>query len=647
MKKLIRYFKIIILTSAFFISSENIYSQWIITSELPGIEGRPTLSVVDGSTAFVTGGQTVNVTYKTTNGGRDWIGLNTGAFGLFWSIWAKDANTVFAGANGTSGGADTIRLYKTTNGGINWSVIVSNFAETATFTSIKFSNSIPSFGIAVGGAPEGDFYIYKTRDGGNTWTGDIVTGYSGNNAGVGSLNVIDSLFYAIGSIIISPSIIITTDGGVTWNLRTLNVPSGGSNFTNGVAFKEDKLTGIAASSLPIIARTTDGGMHWVNIDVGNNVTAGAAVRMRWIEGTNTCYLNASESTDGGVLKSTNGGLNWTKMTTSGLRIYNIDTKRFGSKIYGYANSNVGGLFGGNQVLKAIDTVEGIPAPSDLSTQSVDSSFISLSWLDNSIEESGFYIERTPINDTSHWEVIDAVIQNVNQYSDYFITRNLKYYYRVKAYSGNIFSGYSNTDSAILGGDPVLIPPPPSKLTFLKRTPKAISMGWHDNSGNENGFIIFRKSEKDLFFKIIDSVNTDVVTYQEVGVSPILNYYYKVCSFNSSGISDFSNTLVVLKGKNPLWYMKTPQHSDDHILSGNYPNPFNPTTVIRYSLFENRFTTLKVYDILGKEILTLVNEKQNAGEYSVEWDAGNYPSGVYFYRLQTGEFIETRKMMLLK
>jgi len=647
MKKINLHLKVMLLISVLLISSKNIYSQWTITGDLPGIEGRPTVSVVDGSTAFVTGGQTVNATYKTTNGGRNWIQLNTGTFGIFWSIWAKDANTVFAGANGISSVGDTIRLYKTTDGGNSWTVIESNFAEIATFTGIKFSKSDPSFGIAVGGAPDADFYIYKTRDGGNTWTGTQVTGFSGFNSALNSLIVIDSLFYAHGTVGVSPAIIITTDGGVTWNLRDLNNPSPGFS-TSGIAFKEDKLTGIAGAGLPIISRTTDGGIHWVNIDVGNNITVGAAIRMRWIEGTNTCYLNASESPEGGVLKSTNGGLNWTPMTTSGLRVYNIDTKRFGSNIYGYANSNVGGLFGGSQVLKVTDTVEGIPAPSDLSALSVDSSFIRISWLDNSIDEDGFYIERTQINDTSHWEVIDAVIQNVNQYSDYLVTRNLKYYYRVKAYSGNIFSGYSNTDSAILGGNPSVIPVPPSKLTLFKRTPKAISMGWHDNSGNENGFIIFRKSERDLFFKIIDSVNTDVVTYQEVGVSPILNYYYKICSYNSSGISDFSNTLTVLKGKNPLWYIKTPELSGNYILYENYPNPFNPVTNLEFGISKLGFVSLKIYDMLGKEVATLVNASLNPGTYKYSFDASSLPSGVYFYKLTVdGNNIDTKRMILLK
>jgi len=60
-----------------------------------------------------------------------------------------------------------------------------------------------------------------------------------------------------------------------------------------------------------------------------------------------------------------------------------------------------------------------------------------------------------------------------------------------------------------------------------------------------------------------------------------------------------------------------------------------------------FISLKVYDILGNEVATLVNERQNAGTYSVEWDASNYPSGVYFYKLQAGEFVETKKMTLIK
>ena len=83
------------------------------------------------------------------------------------------------------------------------------------------------------------------------------------------------------------------------------------------------------------------------------------------------------------------------------------------------------------------------------------------------------------------------------------------------------------------------------------------------------------------------------------------------------------------------------------LEQNYPNPFNPETVIRYSLSENRFVSLKVYDQLGKEVVILFNEKQNAGTYEVDFDGSNLPSGIYFYRLSTGDFAHTKRMILLK
>lgn len=83
------------------------------------------------------------------------------------------------------------------------------------------------------------------------------------------------------------------------------------------------------------------------------------------------------------------------------------------------------------------------------------------------------------------------------------------------------------------------------------------------------------------------------------------------------------------------------------LEQNFPNPFNPNTNISYSLPSAQKVTLKVYDILGNEITTLVNEEKSAGSYSVNFDASNLPSGVYFYRLNAGSYSETRKMILLK
>lgn len=86
---------------------------------------------------------------------------------------------------------------------------------------------------------------------------------------------------------------------------------------------------------------------------------------------------------------------------------------------------------------------------------------------------------------------------------------------------------------------------------------------------------------------------------------------------------------------------------DFRLQQNYPNPFNPVTSIVYELPAKEYVSLKVFDALGKQIASLVNEGQPAGRYSVDWHAGSHPSGIYFYTIQAGEFVDTRRMILLK
>jgi hypothetical protein len=85
----------------------------------------------------------------------------------------------------------------------------------------------------------------------------------------------------------------------------------------------------------------------------------------------------------------------------------------------------------------------------------------------------------------------------------------------------------------------------------------------------------------------------------------------------------------------------------YCLYQNYPNPFNPTTTIKYQILQLSFVTLKVYDVLGNEVATLLNEEKQAGTYEVEFTAVGLPSGVYFYKLQAGGFIETKQMSLIK
>ncbi|HAP36860.1 MAG TPA: hypothetical protein DCQ28_13360, partial [Bacteroidetes bacterium] len=87
--------------------------------------------------------------------------------------------------------------------------------------------------------------------------------------------------------------------------------------------------------------------------------------------------------------------------------------------------------------------------------------------------------------------------------------------------------------------------------------------------------------------------------------------------------------------------------EEYVLYNNYPNPFNPTTMIRYQIPEQNFVIVSVFNVLGKEIATLVREQQDAGTYSVQWNANRLSSGIYFYTLRAGNFTATKKLLLLK
>ena len=114
------------------------------------------------------------------------------------------------------------------------------------------------------------------------------------------------------------------------------------------------------------------------------------------------------------------------------------------------------------------------------------------------------------------------------------------------------------------------------------------------------------------------------------------YSYRLKQIDTDGRFEYSKVVEIDLGKPMQFY-----------LSQNYPNPFNPKTFISYQLPVSSEVILVIYDELGNEITTLVNENKSVGSYSVEFDASSLSNGVYFYRLQAGSFVQTRKMILLK
>jgi hypothetical protein len=129
----------------------------------------------------------------------------------------------------------------------------------------------------------------------------------------------------------------------------------------------------------------------------------------------------------------------------------------------------------------------------------------------------------------------------------------------------------------------------------------------------------------------DAFTNDSVYFSENTEMTLLPWDYRVYEFGSGIILDQDDEIVI----------------NGFTLSQNYPNPFNPSTKIKYSIPHSSNVKIKVFNILGNEIMTLVDEFKVAGEYELTFDADNLPSGVYFYRMVTEGFSQTSKMILLK
>jgi hypothetical protein len=154
------------------------------------------------------------------------------------------------------------------------------------------------------------------------------------------------------------------------------------------------------------------------------------------------------------------------------------------------------------------------------------------------------------------------------------------------------------------------------------------------------------------FSLLADVGSNTTEYTHQGI-PLVGHeytaYYKIQAYNTTQTSGFTNTVNIDYGNNPL----KPNHGDTQAdpvamaLANVFPNPFNPTTIIKYDLPTSSHVSLKIFNTLGQEVTTLVDDVQDAGYKSVEFNASNLASGVYFYRLQAGDFVQTKKFVLLR
>jgi len=171
-----------------------------------------------------------------------------------------------------------------------------------------------------------------------------------------------------------------------------------------------------------------------------------------------------------------------------------------------------------------------------------------------------------------------------------------------------------------------------------------------------GYKIYYREGGTGNFSLLQTVSASTYEYRHVGLavgSGIL-YEYKVQAYNNQSSSDFTNTVSI---NTDGFYKSNPEVLNNTVvkeyeLGQNFPNPFNPITTIGYKVMNEGFISIKIYDILGNEVKTLVNEVKSPGMYNVNWEGDNnlgekLTSGVYFYHMQAGNYSSSKKLVIQK
>jgi len=173
----------------------------------------------------------------------------------------------------------------------------------------------------------------------------------------------------------------------------------------------------------------------------------------------------------------------------------------------------------------------------------------------------------------------------------------------------------------------------------------VSLQWQTaTETNNQGFEIERRMDDNKWSRIGfvegHGTTTEVQSYQFIDNVSNLNaniFTYRLKQIDYNGSFEYSDEVEVMNSISP----------DKFNLEQNFPNPFNPSTTIKFSLPNPNFVTLKILNVLGEEVAVLINKELTTGTYELEWSGSEYPSGVYFYHLKTDEFEVTKKMLLMK
>jgi len=549
---------------------------------------------------------------RTTNGGVNWFSQTSGTSNTLYSVYFVNANT------GTIIGSGGI-IRRTTNGGINW--FPQDGGTSQTLRSVYFINA--NTGVIVGNIGT----IRRTTNGGINW-------FSQSSGTTQNLNSVYLINANIGTTVGDNGIVRkTTNSGLNWFSQTVF-----SSYTLTSVYFIDTNIGIITKSnynyTRSIYRTTNGGIVW------NEIYTGSVHTLRAVDfpNSNSGYLIGDE---GDIFKSSNSGANWT-FHPAGVMNWFYD----GS----FANVNTGWVVGTSGII--LHTKSGgspVPLAPTLVSPPNNSVNISttptLTW--NTSQGATSY--SVQISSIANFQVItDSATVTTTQYQVPAgkLQSGNTYFWRVNASNSAGSSAWSSiwnfTTSLSPPITPVLISPPNGSQ--VTATPL---LDWND-VGSATSYRLQVSEAANFITTVIDQVSLTQSNYQVPNgiLSSNVKYYWRARARNAGGWSPWAsawNFTTSLIGINTI----VGEIPTEYYLYTNYPNPFNPSTTIRFDIPKSSQIKIIVYNSLGKKISELVNDKLNAGSYEVEWNALDHPSGMYFYKFETNEFMDVRKMILLK
>jgi photosystem II stability/assembly factor-like uncharacterized protein len=423
-----------------------------------------------------------------------------------------------------------------------------------------------------------------------------------------------------------------------WQVQNSNLPA--NAFVVCLSAVNDQVCwGVAQiyppSTIPYAGyiRTTDGGNNWV-CDTIAGISDGYFQLIFAIDADTayaTVYVNASEISKG-IYKTTNGGSTWNRQNA-------FNASQYGPGYVHFFDSQNGVVIG-DPNLETYTTTNGgltwnpVVMPAALSGEVTSINRNGITAYNNSVWfGTGARIFKST-DRGYNWTIMVSEPQYINWTPGIAFQDSLNGIYSLKK-RGSLDHFYRKTTDGgvtwVTLSNSILDNLAPTALQHLPETEATYIIGGGMPQGMRGTAVTYDAGES---WSVIDTA---------------ANYQISFPSYIVGWSSQYT-TNVVRKYVGPPLSVEEEQIDEmptGYSLSQNYPNPFNPSTTFRYSIPNESKVIIKVYDILGKEIATLMDEEKSVGTYELTWNASSLPSGVYFYQLKAGDFIKTKKMTLLK